>query len=129
MIPLFSLGLHEACIQELTCLDGKTLIDVTCNHDVLKAEASTAFTCIRPHEHDTHSASELGTLEDGDGTGGGSRGASTDCDFELGPPGIGGGCRRDPGATVDDHTLKKLCWIRLFHTAVLPGVRGLKVID
>ena len=47
MIPLFSLELHAACIQDLTCLDGKTLVDVTWKHDVLKAEASTAFTCIR----------------------------------------------------------------------------------
>ena len=47
MIPLFSLELHAACIQDLTCLDGKTPVDVTWNHDVLKAEASTAFTCIR----------------------------------------------------------------------------------
>ena len=61
MISLFSLELHAACFQELTCLDGKTLVDVTWKHDVLKAEASTAFTCIRPHENDTHSASERGT--------------------------------------------------------------------
>ena len=105
--------------QELTCLDGKTPIDVTWNHDVLKAEASTAFTCIRPHENDTHCASERGTLEDGDGSGGGSRGASAGCDFASR---IGGGCRRDQGAIVHDHTLKKLFWIKLFQTSVLPGV-------
>ena len=33
------------------------------------------------------------------------------------------GCRRDQGSIVDDHTLKKLFWIKLLQTAVLPEVR------